>query len=510
MRRLVSDLRESWDEELPGQWASGLAMGVLVAVACTSLGLFFGRWLPQADLVMLHLLGVLIVATRYPLGPALAAAALNALAFDFVFIPPRFGFSWPDLRSTIVFSVMGLTAICVAGVNQRLRAEKRMASLRERITASLYRLSRDLGSARSTEQVVAVAVRDLSEVCGAAMFVLLADGDELSLARATPELPAASTAAARDCWHTLAPNEKPLAPGKLQLWVPLLTPHRPVGVLGAIWSSPRRESDVPMRSTLERCAQIVAIAIERNELLESARKAELRAEVEQLRNSLLGAVSHDIRTPLASIGAAAAVLADPRHTLGEEPRRELAATIVEETQRLTRRAQNLLELARLRTGQVVLKSDPVALDELVEVALRRLAPMLDGRHIDVTIPDDAPLVSVDRMLLEQVLVNLLENASKYSPPGAPIEIRASYDGASVTLAVLDRGPGLDDAERRQVFGRFEGSFRARSSDGGLGLGLAIARAIVESHGGLMTLEGRPDGGTLAGIRLPKAQGMPLS
>jgi two-component system sensor histidine kinase KdpD len=481
-------------------WILGGLVGIATTAIATTAGLVFEEWLQRPEVAMMQLLGILVVAMRFPVGPAVTAAILSVLSFDYFFIPPRFAFAWADAKGSMTFLVMVITGAAVSHVNQKLRREQRRAAIRERTTAALYRLSNDLGTAQSLQHAAAIASRDLSELFGAPVFVMVASGPALVI----QGLAAEDKRDAEECWQTLAPFQRSSGQACASLWVPIVGAHRPVGVLGVRAAGPAPDFEQLSTATVDRCAQVVATAVERIELAEAARRAELRVEVEQLRNSLLSAVSHDIRTPLASIMAAGALLLDTKNDASADERRRLASTVVEEAERLTRLTENLLELARLRTGQVALKREAVPVDELLETALRRLRSRLKDRSVNVDVPEECPMVSVDRLLIEQVIVNLLENASRYAVDDGPIDVSAAHDGESVTISIADRGPGLLPGEEERIFERFYRGGHARAVEGGLGLGLTIARAIVESHGGLIRVENREGGGAAARVRLPRA------
>jgi len=272
-----------------------------------------------------------------------------------------------------------------------------------------------------------------------------------------------------------------------------------------------RVLDTPeQRHLLETFASQIALAIERGLLAEEAQAAHVSAEAERLRNALLSSVSHDLRTPLASITGGVSSLLESGDSLDAETQRELLRAVHEEAERLNRLVQNLLEMTRLESGSVQVRKDWHSIEELVGAALGRFNRRLGQRPIVTRIPADLPLVALDPVLIEQVLVNLLDNALKYTPPESPIEIAARVEGDGVTVEVADRGPGLPPGEERRVFDKF---YRGRAvADRGVGLGLAICQGIVEAHGGRIWAENRPGGGvalrfTLAGKDPPPR--MPL-
>jgi two-component system, OmpR family, sensor histidine kinase KdpD len=255
------------------------------------------------------------------------------------------------------------------------------------------------------------------------------------------------------------------------------------------------------RGVLEAFSSQAALALERALLAREAHRQRLAAEEEKLRNAILAAVSHDLRTPLASISGAASSLAHDDARLDDAARRELVLTIHEEAGRMNRLANNLLDMGRLHAPGVALKREWQPLEEVVGAALGQADRELQGRTIEVALPDDLPLVPIDEVLVERVLVNLLENVARHTPPGSGLEIRASRGDGEVTVEVLDRGPGLPPGEAAHVFEKFfRGSAQPQSP--GIGLGLAVARSIVEAHGGRIWAENRPDGGCAFRFTLP--------
>jgi two-component system sensor histidine kinase KdpD len=273
------------------------------------------------------------------------------------------------------------------------------------------------------------------------------------------------------------------------------------GVLGVLVLWPRAKAPLSgeQRTSLDLFVRQLSTALERARFSGEARAAALRARTEELRASLLSAVSHDLRTPLASITGAATSLRDDAK-LGDATRAELVESIVDEAGRLERLVANLLDMTRLDAGAVTLKREWVPLDELIGGALTRLEPRLDARAVSVTLAPGLPLLSVDPVLIEQLFVNLLENADKYTPPGSPLELNATSDGLRVTVSLADHGPGLAPGTEQRIFEKF---FRgAQTRAGGAGLGLAICRGIVDAHGGTISAENREGGGAVFRVVLP--------
>jgi two-component system sensor histidine kinase KdpD len=273
-----------------------------------------------------------------------------------------------------------------------------------------------------------------------------------------------------------------------------------VGVLGMRPTDPRSIEGPEQLHQLETFANQTALAIERAQLAEKAQRAEFQAEAERLRNSLLSSVSHDLRTPLATIIGASSGLVDEGSSLDAPTRRDLARSIQQEAEHLDRLVNNLLEMTRLESGAVTIRKEPQPLDGILGAALKRLEGPLRDRPINVELPADLPLVPIDGQLIEQLFLNLLDNAVRYTPPGSPVDISASATPSTVVVEFADRGPGFSATDEKRIFDKF---YRGRPAGAhGVGLGLAICRAIVEVHGGTMEAENRPGGGALFRFALP--------
>jgi two-component system sensor histidine kinase KdpD len=297
-------------------------------------------------------------------------------------------------------------------------------------------------------------------------------------------------------------------PGAAGLYVPLLGSRGTVGVLG-LRSGDLRSLHAPERlHQLETFAGQTALAIERARLAEDAEQAQVRAETERLRNSLLSSVSHDLRTPLASITGAASTLLEAGEQLDAATRRDLLEALHEESDRLNRLVQNLLEMTRLEAGALVPRTAWHSVEEVVGAALGRFGKALADRPVTTRIPADLPLVPMDDVLIEQVLINVIDNAIKYTPAGSPIEIGAEDGDGSVVVEVADRGPGLPPGDERLIFEKFHRSGPAPSARGA-GLGLAICDGIVRAHGGRIWAENRPGGGVSIRFALPVKDVPPL-
>jgi two-component system sensor histidine kinase KdpD len=485
---------------------SGGAAAVAVVAVCTAVGWYgFGQQ-QLADVVMIDLLGVVVVSMRYGYVPSLLAAVLTVVAFDFFFVQPYFSFAVSDLRHIVTFGVMFLVAAVISGLTQRIRDQADGARESQRRTASLYAISRELGMAQTRELLLETADRHLRQVFGVRVAALLPGADGM-LEPAFAE-PGTLDEGDKDMgvaeWVWL--NQQPAGagtdtlPSARALFLPLRGSRGRVGVLALFPSAETRLGDPDERQLLQTFAGLVGSALERTQLADEARVSHLRAETEQLRNSLLSSVSHDLRTPLAVVTGATSSLLDEHGPKDEAARRELLQTVHEEALRLNRLVRNLLDMTRLEAGALKVKKELEAIEEVVGAALGRMEDRLRGREVHTDIPADLPLVPFDSALIEQVLINLLENATKYTQAGSPLDIAASTQGGRALLEVADRGPGVAPRDAERVFEKF---YRAREGEGGgVGLGLTICRGIVAAHGGRIWVEERSGGGASFRFTLP--------
>jgi two-component system sensor histidine kinase KdpD len=376
-------------------------------------------------------------------------------------------------------------------------------------------MSRDIAGTRDTDALVTIAARHIAQMFPAHVVVLLSDADGRLVARGTP--PPEISAQQRDRAQRLYEEARggaasPTARGGDTLFLPLAGSRGPVGVLGVVSNRQKlrgrqRAIDTPdQRHQLETFANQTALALERAQLAGEAEASRVRAESEELRNSLLSSVSHDLRTPLATITGAASTLLEGGDRVDPATRRELLDSIHEEAERLNRLVQNLLEMTRLSSGNLNLKRQWHPLEEIVGAALRRLGKRLTEGRVITRIPDDLPLVQIDDVLIEQVLINLLDNAVKHTAPDTAITIVATSTDDTVRVEVADHGPGLSPGTEHDVFEKF---YRGAGAGGrGAGLGLAIAKAIVQAHGGRIWAQNLPEGGAAFFFSLPNPDAPP--
>jgi two-component system sensor histidine kinase KdpD len=504
---------------LRGRRGSALAYAgaVLAVAAATGVGdavyrlVRIGSAAPDlANVVMVYLLAVVLVAVRLGRGPAVVASVLGVATFDFFFVPPFFTFAVRDTQDAFACGVMLVVATVTSALTERVRQQAEVARRREGRTAALLDLSRHLAEAPDAAAVARVTVAQVAAVVDVAAAVLLRAEGRLSVVAATVdpfplnavERRAADwaeqhrrPAGAGTATPVLAPETTPSADG---LYLPMTAARGVVGVLAVRHRAPDRE----LTQLLAAFAAQAAAALERATLADEARLAWERVEAEFLRNTLLSSVSHDLRTPLAAIVGAADTLLQTDGSIEPSTRRDLTETVLDESRRMERLIGNLLDVTRLESGGLNLRREWQPVAEGIGAALHRARHRLAGRDVRVDVPADLPMIRVDAVSFEQVLSNLLDNAAEYTPPGGPLEVAATAADGRVVVSVADRGPGVPAGAEEQVFQKF---FRAHHGGGGrrgIGLGLAICRGIVEAHGGRITVANRPDGGAVFRIDLP--------
>jgi two-component system sensor histidine kinase KdpD len=479
------------------------AWSALVCAAVTLLTAPLHAVFDLSNIVMLFLLAVVLVAVRWGRGPAVLAAFLSVAAFDFFYVSPRFTFSVGDAQYLLTFAVMLAVALVIGQLTAGLQYQVQVATSREGRVSALYAMSRDLSGALLVEQIADIATRFVQSEFGARVAVLLADADN----RIAPPLPSAAPPAAIDLgvaqWaydHAEPAGQgTDTLPGTPLLYLPLAAPMRTRGVLALALNQPVNLLAPEQRRLLDTGASLLAIAIERIHYVEVAQSTTVQIESERLRNSLLSAISHDLRTPLAALVGLADSMALTQ-AAGDQVR--IGQAMREAARRMSALVDNLLDMARLQAGRVELRREWQPIDEVVGSALRTMKPVLPGAHPLLTaLPAGLPLVHIDAVLIERVLCNLLENAAKYTPAGSAITIGAASDGQRLNVWVDDLGPGLPPGREEALFDKFERGNK-ESATPGVGLGLAICRAIVEAHGGSIQGHNRPEGGARFSFGLP--------
>ena len=493
----------------PVQWKRYVAAAVISAL-CTALAAVMFPYFELSNIVMIYLLGVVVASLRTGRLPSVLTAVLNVMCLDFFFVAPRFEFAVSDVQYLVTFGVMLTIALVIATLTANVRQQTRVAGARERRTALLYAMSRELTATRDVDSMARLAVRHVAEVFETDAVVLLPDdagrlryptGPPSDSAFRGADLAIAQWVADHGRRAGLGSDTLPASPA---LYLPLAEAGRGLGVLAVRPRNPRRVLLPEQRHLLETFAGQIGLALERARLADLAAGARVAAERETLRNTLLASISHDLRTPLAAMAGAASTLATRGAALDEPTRAGLARSIEGKARDMSELVSKVLDLMRLDSGELTLRRDWESVEDLVSAALEHSDAQLNGHPVELSIPPELPLVFVDATLVVQVLANLLDNAAKYTPAGTSIAIGAAAEDGLVRVNVDDNGPGLPPGDPERLFDKFQ-----RGSDEGtivgVGLGLSICRAIVVAHGGTIGAQSRPAGGARLTFTLPTTE-----
>jgi len=479
---------------------------VWTVAACLATTLLATALLPYFDLaniVMLFLLTVVLVAVRFGRGPAVLAAFVSVGAFDFFCVPPRFSFAVTDAQYVLTFAIMLAVALIIGQMTAGLRYQAHISAHREERARALYEFARDLSSLLQTDQVIDTATVFIARTFRAQVALFVPDAqDRLQLHGSRDVLAAVDPGAAQWAFDKEQPagSGTDTLAGSAFLYLPLHAPMRTRGVL-AIRPESRRLLLVPeQQRQLDTFAALAAIALERVHYVEVAQQALLRMESERLRNSLLAALSHDLRTPLAALIGLAESLTLTKPALSAA-QVESARAIADEAHRMNALVNNLLDMARIQSGEVKLRREWQPFEEVVGSALKAATLPLAHHRVETDLDAALPLVEFDATLIERVLYNLLENAGKYTPDGTLIRLEATVSGDNLRVTISDNGPGLPKGQEESIFEKFTRGTR-ESTTPGVGLGLAISRAIVEAHDGRIWAENNPGGGARFCFTLP--------
>jgi two-component system, OmpR family, sensor histidine kinase KdpD len=483
----------------------GWLLSLGIVAACTGIAALMFPYFNLVDLAMVYLLGIMIIASRTGKGPSLLAALLSVASFDFFFVPPYHTFAVSDVKYLVSFVVMFIVAYVISTLTFRIREQANAARFRERRTAALYNLSKELVHEQEVKNLCLIAEKHISEVFPSKVVILMPDEKGNLNAPITAEetfaLDQGELGVAQ--WTFDHRQQAGLGtdtvPGAKALYLPLVTSSRTVGVLGILPGSSPGTFGPEQMHILESFANQTAIAIERALLTEEAQNALLKAETETLRNTLLSSVSHDLRTPLAAITGAASTLLQPDISLDKHSKKELVKTIYEEAGHLNEVIRNVLDMTRLESGAIVVKKEWQSIEEIIGVVLNRFSEKLNDHPLSINLSPDLPLVPFDALLVEQVLMNLLDNAIKYSPKETPLDLSAMLKSDSLLVELADRGPGIPQGEEKRIFEKF---VRGSTARGGIGLGLTICQTIITAHGGDIWAENRPSGGAVFRFTIP--------
>lgn len=467
--------------------ARGYAFAVLYCIAATVVGWMLHETFAEANLVLIYLLAVVLATVQHGRGPGILASFLAVLAFDIFMVLPYHSLLVADPQYLLTFAIMLAVSLIVSNLMANQRGQAQIAHARERRAIALFQLSQDLSGALTAGQVSEVAVRHLNVAFQARVLLLVADrNDRLDMsgvATLAGKTDLAAGIAAQAVYERARhgdSSESMTVVGCLQ-FIPLRAPTRTRGVLVIQAPDSARGVTGEQSRQLQTFAAQIALAIERVHYVDAARETEIAMESERLRNSLLSAVSHDIRTPLTAIVGLSSTLASSP-ALSSTGQRELALAIQVDAVRMNCLVTNLLDMARLHDGAVRLNSEWLVIEEVVGSALASLGSALDAVELEIAIAADMPLVRFDAVLIERVLCNLLDNALKYAGEEKFVRITAATTGNEVQVSVEDRGPGVSPGMEVQIFSKFVRGAK-ESNKTGVGLGLAICSAIVEAHGG---------------------------
>ncbi len=492
----------------PFKWQAYLLSAGLVLLV-TLMGLPLRPFINPTNLVMLYLAVVMVTAVWLGRWPAIFASLLSVIAFDIIFVPHYYTFVVADAEYLLTFAGLLAVGLVISTLMARAQEQAHAARRREAQTAVSYELSQALATVSNLEDVAQTIVNHSQTTFNspAALFLPDESGEQLALQSRTPDFyPAIDGYDVAD-WvlHHGQPAGRytDTLTTANSYYLPLQTSGQVIGVLAI--ESPENEKGIltaEQRRFLSSFSSQVALALEKANLAEQARRAQLLEETEKLQTTLLNSISHDLRTPLASITGALSSLLDDADLLSEAAQRDLVRTAWEETLRLNRLVGNLLDMTRLESGAMKVVRQLYDVQELVGVTLAQMPNRLQDRAVMLAIPDELPPVDIDLTLMVQALINLVDNALKYAPPSEPIEIEAYQEQQAVIVAVKDRGPGLLESELEDIFSKF---YRLNPDGiGGTGLGLSIAKGIVEAHNGRIWAQNRIGGGAVFMMALPLA------
>ncbi len=484
-----------------------LLAGIAVPLVLTAISWPFRAILTPSNILMFYLLGVFFVAIRFGFWPSVLASLTNAAAFAFFFAPPIFSLAISEPENLAGLAVTMLVGVVTSNLAENVRYQAHMAEHRERRASALYQLSKELAEARLQSETIEIGVRHIHAQFGGCNTIIFPDiNGKLCYPDQPPmdiSLRGCNLTVARwvfDHGH-IAGNNTETFGDEAAVYVPLKGSTGTIGVLVLDPVNLRRTYIPELRQLLDTFVNQIVQTLERAHLAEQAKEATLKMQAETLRNSLLSSISHDLRTPLATIVGAASTLESDEERLSDVARRKLIHAINEEAQRMSDLTTKILEMARLEAGEVQLNRQWYEPEEIIGSALRILDKKLKNRQVNVQIQNGQTLTHVDAVLLQQVIVNLLDNADKYSPAGLPIDISAESTPLGLSIAVADHGPGIPNELQRQIFDKFF-QIHVESAQSGVGLGLSICRAIVEAHGGEILVTNRSEGGSVFQVHLP--------
>lgn len=469
-----------------------------VAVAgALALALLFQPVLGVENVDLIFLIAVLLVAGRYGLWPSMVASAISGLAYNFFFFHPVYTFAIDDPAHVVAVLFFMASALIASNLAGRVRDQANAARLRARTSEALYAFSRKVAGVAALDDLLWAAAFQIAAMLKLNVVILAPEDGHLAVHLGYPpedRVDGADLAAAHWSWKHNRPAGRgaETLPGAKRLFMPMRTSRGAVGVIGLDRERPGPLFTPDERRLLDSLLDQTAVAIERVQLAKEIDEARVLTETERLRSALLASISHDLSTPLASILGAATSLQNYDALYDSKARQELVATILDESERLHRFVRNLLDMTRLESGAIEPNREMIDIGEAIGAVLERCGRMLIQHRVELDIEPDLPMLELDAVLLEQVLINLLDNASKYTPPGSTVSVLAKRQAGNIVLQVCDEGPGMPEGELERVFTKFHRLHVGDRKRPGTGLGLAVCRGFVEALGGTITAGNRSD------------------
>ena len=491
---------------------AGYIYAVIVTVISSMVVWFMFDKFELSNIVMVYLLGVIFIATRFGRGASIFASMLSVAALDFLFFSPYLSFIVSNTQYLITLLAMLTVAVVISNLMADVRSQAKVAGHRERRAMVLYAMSKELTASQTEEEIVNTAVQHLYTEFTSRNVILFPDAEgRISYPTGKPlteSLLEADISVAQWVFdhNEIAGQGTNTLAGAKAIYFPLSLKENVLGVLVLLPINLRRVFLPEQKKLLDTFLNQIAHAIMRVRLAEQARKHQLAIEAERLRNTLLNSISHDLRTPLATIVGSASSLVESQE-LQPEAQTELARSIYDEARRMSNLINNILDMARLEAGMVELNKEWYPLEEIIGSVLTRLEKTLSDRKISVKLPEGIPMIYVDAVLIEQVLINLLENVARYTPKSTPVSISAEFLDSSVEIAITDQGSGIPEHSKALLFEKFY-RVQQETAQSGVGLGLAICKAIVEAHGGTIQAENHAKGGAVFSFQLPLEQQPP--
>jgi two-component system, OmpR family, sensor histidine kinase KdpD len=481
---------------------------LLAVAAAVGVGALLWPWIGVENIGLVFLIAIVGIAVRFGLWSSLLASLVSALCYNFFFTEPYYAFTISDPKDVVAVVFFTIVALVVSNVAARARSQAVAAMTRARTTDLLYSFSRKLAGVGTLDDVLWATAYQTALMLKVRVVLLLPENGSIAVKAGYPPedtLDDADIAAAKWAWENnrSAGRGSDTLPGAKRLFLPMRTGRGAIGVIGIDSDKPGPLLSPDQRRLLDALIDQSALAIERVYLVEDVDRAKRTIETDRLRSALLTSISHDLKTPLAAVLAAAGTLHDFATALTDAEKADLLATIIDESERLNRFIANLLDMTKLEAGAIVPNAAPHDLDEIIGSALRRASKILARHRVELDLAPALPMVAVDAVLFEQVLFNLLDNAAKYSPAGTTIRVQSWRDRDAVCLQVLDEGGGIPSADLEHIFDKF---YRVEKGDhvrAGTGLGLAISRGFIEAMHGTINAANRSDrSGAVFAIRLP--------